>query len=244
MNALFWFKLRASLLARIQGRGDLPELARRNLDAAQDLKSSAPLDQCDFVVLDLETTGIDVENDRVISVGAVRINQSRIQLGKAFSELINPGPDMSTKAVTVHGITPDMLAAARPEAEVFDEFIDYIGHGIIVAHNAGFDLHFLNRHMRDRYGLKLHNLVIDTVLLCKQFLLPSDPFGMGRHIGKCRLDALAELFGIAQPERHIASGDALVTAMIFQRMISTMQQKGQDTLGRLTTVGRMTNAPL
>ena len=242
--SLFWFKLRGQLMARLQGRGDLPEPARRNLEAAQGLKSSAPLDQCDFVVLDLETTGIDITKDRVISVGAVRINQGRIHLGKAFSERINPGPDMPTKAVTVHGITPDMLAAARPEAEVFDEFIDYIGHGIIVAHNAGFDLHFLNRHMRERYGLRLHNLVIDTVLLCKRFILPSDPFGISRHIERCRLDALAEHFGIAQPERHIASGDALVTAMIFQRIISLMEQKGAATLGRLTAAGRMTNAPL
>lgn len=244
MSSLFWFKLRGQLTARLQGRGELSDVARRNRSAAEALVARTPLAECDFVVLDLETTGIDVDTDRVISVGAVRVNQGRIHLGKAFSERINPGPDMATGAVTVHGITPDMLAAARPEAEVFDEFIDYIGHGIIVGHNVGFDLHFLNQHMQRRHGIKLHNLVIDTVRLCRELLLPSDPFGIGRNIGKCRLDALAEQFGIAQPERHIASGDALVTAMIFQRMISLMGQRGEATLGRLVSVGRMVESAL
>jgi len=220
------------------GRRGLSPLARANLAALDGLDRRAPLDECSFVVLDLETTGVDLARDGVVSAGAVRLRGGRVLLGQYFDEMILPQGEVPASSITVHGLTPQRLAAGRPLAQVFDELVGFIGADIVVAHNAGFDLHFIDRHMRAQHGLALQNLALCTLRLCRALLLPSDPFGVGRHKGQCRLDAIAERFGLDTPQRHTAIGDALVTALIFQRMLAMMEERGQARLGRLIALGQ------
>ena len=213
----------SNLLARQRARGrELHPYAQSNLSALEGIDLDTPLQGCRFVILDTETTGMDLEKDRVVSVGAVRVVEGRVRLGEAFNELVNPGRDIPAEAVKVHGITPDKIAHARHGAEVFEDFLGFLGRDILVAHYARFDLFFMNRVMLDRYGFSLQNLVVDTVLMCHAVVLPSDPYGLARHETTCRLEALAARFGIAAPERHTALGDALITAMVFQRMLSRL----------------------
>ena len=226
------------LRRRVKGR-DLHPNARANLEAMEGLDPAAPIDECRFVVLDTETTGMDPEKDRVVSVGAVRVVQGRVRLGEAFSELVNPGRDIPAVAVKVHGITPDKIAQARHGAQVFEDFLGFLGRDILVAHYAKFDLHFINRVMRGRYGFPLQNLVLDTVLMCQAVVLASDPYGISRHQKACRLEALAGRFGIAAPERHTALGDALITAMVFQRMLARLEAVGGTRLKDLMRVAML-----
>ncbi|MEW5913676.1 MAG: 3'-5' exonuclease [Thermodesulfobacteriota bacterium] len=226
-----------NLIARQRfARGEVHPFARANLSALEGIDPDRPATDFSYLVLDLETTGLDPRQDRVVSVGAVRVKEGRVRLGEVFSELVNPGRDIPAEAIKVHGITPDRIASAPHGALVFENFLGFLGRDILVAHYAHFDLHFINRLMLERYGFPLQNLVIDTVLMCQALVLPSDPYGIGRHQQACRLESLASRFGLPQPQRHTALGDALTTAMIFQRMLARLAEKGGGRLKDLLRV--------
>ncbi|MCF8032903.1 MAG: 3'-5' exonuclease [Desulfarculaceae bacterium] len=229
-----------NLLARQRSRGrELHAHAQANLAALEGLDPGAPLNQCRFVVLDLETTGMDPATDRVVSVGSVRVVRGRVRLGEAFAELVNPGRDIPAEAIKVHGITPDRIANARHGAEVFEDWLGFLGRDILVAHYARFDLHFINHVMRERYGFALQSLILDTVLMCQAIVLPGDPYGIARHQKACRLESLAARFGIPAPERHTALGDSLITAMVFQRMLARLDALGNGRLKDLMRVAQL-----
>ncbi len=226
------------LRARLKGR-EMPPLAAANLRALEELDPSRPAASYNYVVIDLETTGLDPLRDRVVSAGAVRVSEGRVRLGDRFSELINPGRDVPVESIKVHGITPDMLREARSALQAFDDFLAWLGKDILVAHYAGFDMHFINRTMRRAYGFPLQNLVLDTVRMCQGLVLPSDPYGVRGGKKACSLEALSRRFGMSLPERHTALGDALATAMIFQRLTDRLEQAGGGTLRDLARVAEL-----
>jgi DNA polymerase-3 subunit epsilon len=221
--------------ARMAGRR-LPEEARANLAVLDGLNGRAPAMAQRFVVVDLETTGLDHTKDRVVSVGAFRVVEGRIRLGEVFSELANPGRGIPVESIKVHGITPDNIRNARPAWEVFRDFLKYLGRDIVVAHFARFDMFFLNRVMRAQYGMRLQNLVLDTVLMCRAALIEPDPYGQKKGAKRCSLDALAARYGLEVPERHTALGDAMATALILQRLLPELSEAGWKTLGDLVQV--------
>lgn len=223
-----WLRLRRGRKA--------PPMARQNLAAMAAVGARRPAREHGFVVVDLETTGLDPNRDRVVSVGAFRVKEGRVRLGDVFSELTNPGRDIPEQSIKVHGIVPDMIHDARPAWEVFDDFLAYLGGDVLVAHHALFDLHFLNRVMRERYGFRLQNLVVDTVLMCRQALLEPDPYGIRKGARRCSLEALTERYGIYVPERHTALGDALATALLFQRLLRRLESLGWQSMGDLYKV--------
>jgi DNA polymerase-3 subunit epsilon len=225
------------LRRRLAGR-DLPPAAWCALCAPDALAPDRPALSFRFVVVDLETTGLDLKTDRVISVGAFRIENGRIRLGDSFHELVDPGRDIPAESILVHGIVPDRIENARPAWAVFDDFIDYLGQDVLVAHHARFDLYFLNRVMRRRYGFKIQNPVLDTILMCRHALPDPDFIGVQREARRCSLDALIQHFNLDVPERHTALGDALATALIFQRLAPLMIRAGYQTMGQwLKAVG-------
>ena len=221
--------------SRMAGK-ELSPLAEANLRA---LEYARPRDSAvshDYVVVDLETTGLNPRRDRVVSVGAFRISNGRIRLDQVFNELVNPGRDIPPDSIRVHAITPDAIRYARPAWEVFDDFLQFLGHDVLVAHHARFDLYFINWVMRNRYGFKLQNLVVDTILMCRHALPDPDFLGVTREAKRCSIDSLAERFGLEVPERHTAIGDAFATALIFQRLLVVLENAGYDTLAGLVKV--------
>ena len=224
------------LQLRVRGRSLDPQ-SQANLAALNGLRLEEPARDHRFVVLDLETTGLDPAKDRVVSVGAFRVVGGRVRLGDVFCELCNPGRDIPVESIKVHAIVPDMIAGARPAWEVFGDFLAYLGSDIIVAHYAPFDLHFLNRVMKARAGFALQNLVLDTVELCRSLLLRPDPYGVYTDFKKCSLDALAEMFDVEVPERHTALGDALATALVFQRLLLKAEQTQRGSLREVIRMG-------
>ncbi len=219
-----------------RSRSNLRPRARHNLGALDGLRPGEPARNNSFVVVDLETTGMDYKKDRVVSVGAFRVANGRIKLGDVFDELVNPGRFIPVESIYVHAIVPDMIRSARMAWEVFDDFLEYLGHDIVVAHHALFDLFFINRVMRQQHGFRLQNLVVDTVLMCRHALLEPDPYGQRRGARRCSLDALALRYGIDVPERHTALGDALATALVFQRLLVDLERAGWGTLRDLIRV--------
>ena len=212
----------------------LNSLARQNLAALDHLNHSRPLKSLPYVVFDLETTGLSPTHDQVISVAAFRIAEGRILLGEVFSSLVNPERPIAASAIKVHGILPSMVSEAPPAAKVYDEFLRYLGTDILVGYHVRFDMHFVNKFMKLSYGFPLQNLVLDTQSMCRKIVFPPHLQSYtNRYKGGPDLDAVARHFGVDIFERHSALGDALATAMIFQRIMAKLEMKGRKQLKNL-----------
>ncbi|CAO0821681.1 DNA polymerase III subunit epsilon [Desulfarculales bacterium] len=192
------------------------------------------------MVIDLEPIGLDPQNDRVVSVGALRLKQGRVRLGSRFSELVNPGCDILTEAITVHSIKPDMLTNARHVGQIFQDVLAYLGHDILVAHYASFNLHSINRTMQSLYGLPLQNLVLDTVPLRQGLAQTSIPTASVTAPGNATWTTLWP--GVSTcPEKDAipALGDALLTAIVLQRLLGAgWTTQGQPQLEPADSPGR------
>ena len=144
------------------------------------------------IVLDTETTGLDaLRGDRLIEVGCVEI-VNRIPTGREFHRYINPERDVHPEAVAVHGLTREFLRDKPLFAEVADEFLDFIGDAPLVAHNANFDVGFLNAELDRLAKPPLRaDRIVDTLMLARR----RNPAGPNT------LDALCKRFGIDNSER-------------------------------------------
>jgi DNA polymerase-3 subunit epsilon len=251
MGGLFKARLLNRLLRLRLGKTDLAQAAAANIKAQDGLDGSHPAGRYTYTVVDIETTGLDLKQSRILSIGAFKLIAGRIHLGRMFDQLVNPGRAISPASITVHGIVPAMVATAPSGPEVLDAFLNYLGSDILVAHNARFDLNFLNRLMQANHGFPLQNLTIDTLPLCENLLLPKicrplprQPKLLGRGAvnpanrqNRKSLEEIAHHLGIKVHRRHTAVGDALATAMIFQRGLTVLEQRGRERLEDLVRVG-------
>ncbi|AHX11388.1 DNA polymerase III, epsilon subunit [Neorickettsia helminthoeca str. Oregon] len=161
------------------------------------------------IVLDTETTGLDIKNgDRVIEIGCVEVIDSFLT-GNVFHVYLNPEREISKEATRVHGITLDQLQDSPKFNEIADEFIAFIGSASVVAHNASFDVRFLNSELmraRCRTIIKPEN-VIDTLAIARK-MFPGSP---------ASLDALCRRFRISLEQRttHGALLDAQLLARVY-----------------------------
>ena len=128
---------------RLQGK-ELAPLAYENLSALDHLDLKQRAKNMRYVILDLETTGLSLTHDRVVSLSAVRVVDGRIPLGDVFSSLVNPGQAIPFSTIKIHGIVPSMVARAPLIEEVIDQFLRYLGTDILVGYHVRFDLNFLN----------------------------------------------------------------------------------------------------
>ena len=162
MSALILARWRNSLV-KIRSRGKkLHPLAHTNLTALDHLNGRQNARSLRYVIFDLETTGLSLNHDRVVSAAAYRVVDGRIAIGDVFSSLVSPGRDIPSSAVKIHGIMPSMVDDAPSFAEVFEKFLDYLGTDILVGYHVRFDLHFLNVYMRQTHGFPVQNLVLDA----------------------------------------------------------------------------------
>jgi DNA polymerase-3 subunit epsilon len=174
-----------------------------------------PLSDTEFVVVDLETTGgSPARGDAIIEIGAVRIDRGR-QLD-FFQRLVDPGRRLPSFITQLTGITDDMLAGQRRLGEALPEFLEFVGDRVLVAHNAKFDLGFLEEAARRLFGRPIHLPHLCTMRLARQ-LVPD--------LRRRGLEAVASHFAIALVDRHRALGDARMTAEIFLRFLELLSRR-------------------
>jgi len=195
----------------------LLELDRSAPDAGDDLRTLA------FTVLDLETTGLNpLGGDKVVSVGAVRVDRGRVREDDVLDRLVDPGRAIPLAATGVHGITDAMVAGRSRLPAVLDDLARFWADTVLVGHDVAFDLAFL-RPTADRHGIEVPGRALDTMLLSAA-LNPADGEAHG-------LESVAARFGVPVFGRHTALGDALVTAEILVRMIDQLAAAGITTYG-------------
>lgn len=162
-----------------------------------------------FCAFDTETTGLSASSGRIVEIGAVLFDKDGIR--GSYSELVNPGCPMPPEASRVNNITDDMLRGRPPVGQTLPGFLAFIGEAVLVAHNAGFDLKFVNTEL-ERSGLSaLRNTATDTLRLARS-VFPDMP----NH----RLQTLAGRLGIKAERAHRAYDDALICMELFTRCLS------------------------
>lgn len=189
--------------------------------------SAARLRQLSFVVFDTETTGLNPQVDEICQIAAVRIVNGRVIGSERFDMLVNPGRPIPAASTAVHHVTNEMVADAPPVSDVLARFHRFADGAVLIAHNAPFDMSFLQRREKE-IGARFDQPVLDTVL-CSAIL-----FGQS---AEHTLDALCERLGVTIPEadRHTAIGDAIGTAEAFRKMIPMLEAADLATLG--ATIG-------
>ena len=174
------------------------------------------LDATEFVVFDVETTGSKRPPCRIVEIGASRVRDGRIVA--EFETLVNPCAPMPPFISSLTGITDAMLEPAPVFADIAGDLLDFIGSSVLVAHNAAFDVSFLNHEIGQLYpGRKLFNPHICTVSLSRRVVS-----GVANH----RLHTLAEHFDVPVRRHHRAADDARATAEVFIRLLELLRRNG------------------
>lgn len=190
-----------------------------------------PLQSLSYTVFDTETTGLNPsQGDEIIQIGAARIVNGKLLRQDAFEQLIDPGRSIPAASIPFHGITPAMVQGQPRIAQVLPVFHAYASDTVLVAHNAAFDMKFLQLKEAST-GVRFDQPVLDTLLL-SAVLHP--------HQESHRLEAIAERMNIAVVGRHTAMGDAWVTAEVFLRMLPLLAEMGIHTLGQAREVAQKT----
>ncbi|MFL6227588.1 MAG: PolC-type DNA polymerase III [Pyrinomonadaceae bacterium] len=179
------------------------------------------LDETEFVVFDVETTGSKIPQDRVVEIGAYRVCAGRIVA--EFQTLVNPRAPIPPFISSLTGITDGMVAGAPVFAEIAAELLAFVGTSVLVAHNSAFDVRFLNHEVGRAYpGWKLCNADLCTVSLARRVVPALD-----NH----RLHTVAEHFGVPLYHQHRAPDDARATAEVFIRMLALLGASGVRDVG-------------
>lgn len=176
----------------------------------------------DYVVFDLETTGVSVQRDEIIEISALKVKDGAVT--ETFSTLVNPGRPIPGAASAVNHITDEMVADAPDIAAALPQFLAFAGDCVLVGHNIqSFDLHFLNRALEKLYGRTLPNDYIDTLYMARR-CLPQ----LSRH----RLVDLALHFGISAEGAHRALSDCLMNQKCFEEMAKLLKNVGTEVCPR------------
>ncbi|HYJ92120.1 MAG TPA: exonuclease domain-containing protein [Pyrinomonadaceae bacterium] len=202
-------------------------LIEDTIELVQDAVEARRLLETDFVVFDLETTGAKAPPCRVTEIGAFRVSNGRIT--EQFHTLVNPQIPIPAFITSLTGISDDMVREAPLFSEVVDDLLAFLGDSVLVAHNAQFDMRFINHEISRVYGeYRLANPCLCTVQLSRK-LLPD--------IENHKLKTVAEHYSISLVNHHRASDDAKATAEIFVNLLDMLHLAGVHDIGSIKRLG-------
>lgn len=183
----------------------------------------------EFVIFDIETTGLSKERDKVTEIGAVKVQKGKIV--NSFSTFVNPKKGLSAEITKLTGITDEMLVDAPLMEAVLPDFLKFCGDSVLVAHNASFDMGFIRKAAEVLEMPSVDNTVLDTLELSRT-LLPD--------LNKHKLNIVAEHLNVSLEGHHRAVNDAQATAEIFLKFIAMLVEKEVRNLDEINVLASRT----
>ena len=183
---------------------------------------SAPLNG-EYVVFDLETTGLSPNTEAITEIGAVKIKDGRIT--DSFNEFVNPGKPIPAKITELTGITDEMVADAPAIDVMLPRFFEFIGDAVLVAHNASFDTSFIKKAAKD-LGMEYNFCCIDTLELARALVKGTKNY---------KLDTLTKHFNVKLENHHRACDDALATGHVFLKLMAKLEDMNISDVDQINT---------
>ena len=178
-----------------------------------------------YVVFDIETTGFSNVEDRIIEIGAVKVQGGEIV--DSYSTFVNPGIPIPFEITNLTSITDEMVMEAPKIDAILPEFLEFVGEAALVAHNASFDVGFIEQNCKN-LGFPHKYTYLDTVALAR-VLLPT--------LAKYKLNIVAKALGISLENHHRAVDDAGATAEIFVKFVEMLKERDITTLADVNRFG-------
>ena len=178
-----------------------------------------------YVVFDLETTGFSSAKDKIIEIGAVKVENGEIT--DKYSTFVNPKIPIPFRITQLTSITDEMVMGSPEIETILPQFLKFVGDAVLVAHNASFDVSFIEENCRQQ-GIEPDFTSVDTVGLAR-VLLPT--------LSKFKLNVVAKALNISQEHHHRAVDDARVTAEIYVKFIQMLEERGIETLDQMNHFG-------
>lgn len=171
-------------------------------------------EDAEYVIFDVETTGLSAVYDTIIELGAVKMKDGQV-IGR-FDEFINPGHPLSATTINLTNITDEMVQSGGSETEIINQFMDFAGNANIVGHNVTFDIGFLNGALGRIGHAAIHTPVIDTLEMSR-LLHPENT----NH----KLDTLAKRYNIVLEHHHRADADAEATGLLYYALLKEFNER-------------------
>ncbi len=180
------------------------------------------VDNQEFVVVDIETTGLSRYTSKITEIGALKIRNNKII--DRFETLVDPEQRIPRFITKITGITNDMVKNASKVYEVLPRFLNFLGERCFIGHYATFDYNFLNHNAQLHHD---HTMLNDKLCTCRlaRRLLPELP--------SKRLSCVSNHLGISETTEHRAMSDALITAKIFVNFLNKLKEKGVNSVDEL-----------
>ncbi|WP_413283383.1 exonuclease domain-containing protein [Vibrio sp. MA40-2] len=212
----------------------LPDFLKLNLtEEYPDLEDEA--NKLEFVCLDLETTGLDPKNDRILSVGWVVIKNLRIDISSRVELLVKSDAEVSAKTAVINHITPEMLAKGVTVDEALLAFFTQSRGRVIVAHGCVVEKNFINHYLYHRYKLNpLPLLWLDTLMIEKHLSKIVDKSEGSTDL---RLSSSRKRYGLPEYNAHGALIDSLATAELLLAQLKRVYKDDKTCFGRLYRIG-------
>lgn len=211
---------------------ELPEGYSRRIEAWRGLPAISergPLNEARFIVVDVETSGLDTRKDRLLSIGACAVEGLRVCVGENYETILRRDEASERDNILIHGIGPQAQAAGRPPEESLMGFLEFTGKHTLVAFHAGFDQIMLNRDVRETLGVRLPNPWLDLAQLAPA-LVPE------ARLSRASLDDWLGYLGLRAAARHRAADDAFVTAELFLVLLARARARRLSTVSMLHAV--------
>ncbi len=208
--------------------------------ASSGMDLSLRLDEAPYVVLDTELTGLDFRKDSIVSVGALRMVGTRIEVSRPFYEVVRPSTELTSKSIVIHEITHSETEQKPGIETIMEGFLSFCEGAMIVGHFISLDLRFLAKEMkRIGYG-PLKNPAVDTAVIHDWMRENRGDLSNSHFAGQETKDlfSLAKKFQVPVQGAHNALMDAYVTAQLFQRFITMLAKLGVRTLRDLLRIGK------
>jgi DNA polymerase-3 subunit epsilon len=215
------------LLRRLTGRGDDGiDVVRGWTDTTADWRDA------EFAVVDLETTGLDLRRDEIVSYGGVVVRSGRLVVSTAVYGLVRPTRAVSPESVEVHALRPEDLAAAPPPEACAAALAELLTGRVLVAHAAWVEQAFVGRLLQAT-GRRFDGPVVDTAALARESLVVRE-----RGEGEPGLEDLAGTLGLPAHTPHHALGDALTTATVLLALLARLEAREPQSVRSLSDATR------